>query len=739
MDRHDGLSQRYLSEAAVGGRLLPGTTAAAAVVDEAPARKRTLWPVVSAAFGLGVLLFWYTPASLYANNERQFYFPLLQILPVLVAPLALTVVVLVVPALVMPAQVRRLYAAFLACVMAYLWVQGFLLVRDFGLLDGEIELPSFAPGPVIVSAVIIVSASVLLSFRVMRAAVVLAVFSAALLTHLGFLLASDSNPVRTLAPSRLGSVYELGAENVIVVLLDALQSDVFAQVLRDRPDINARLDGFTYYPNTLGVGRSTYVALPTIHSGRLHQPGTSMQEHFDRSIGRDSFLTDLADAGQQVTLLNPVAGVCPRRIDACVPYDESRTTSSTVRLVKQSAELVDLALFRLAPPELKGAVYNADQWRLQALFDASSTNVASDAALRDFTTHLEVGESGKTAKFLHLQSTHAPATRRSDCSLREKPLAITRKTALEVSTCALTRVGALVDELKRLGAYDKTSIVVLSDHGYRAGRVPSPRVESSSWKDLIGNANPLLAVKPAGARGRLRSSDAEMSIADVKGIICSLTQDCANTAVDWRTPDGDRPRFFMTYSWRDQSWFAPTLIGEQRFEVRGPMFEPASWRELPKGSVPSISRLTFGRSDLPDHFSFGWGPIRGTEGGREWRWALGSQASLFLSLPDDADSRLELDVGSLPEHPRQAVTFEVNGRMLGKKRVRGSSDRISLVVPRGAAGKDIDEIVMSFDAHRTGEPEAERHKRRLRSLAVRFDELRITYGDDGASPQPTQP
>src|SRR5688572_24204488 len=91
------------------------------------------WPVAVVAFTLALLVFCYTPAFLYAENVQQFYFPLIQLLPLLVVPLLLTVLVVFVPSLLMPPRARRFYTAFLACLTAYLWLQGFLLVRDYGL------------------------------------------------------------------------------------------------------------------------------------------------------------------------------------------------------------------------------------------------------------------------------------------------------------------------------------------------------------------------------------------------------------------------------------------------------------------------------------------------------------------------------------------------------------------------------------------------------------------------------
>jgi hypothetical protein len=422
-------------------------------------------------------------------------------------------------------------------------------------------------------------------------------------------------------------------------------------------------------------------------------------------------------------LLNPIMALCPTGVETCLNYDANHRSTPNTRRIGQSAELVDLAFFRLAPPELKASVYNENRWQIRSHFEVASPEESSDLALEDFAAHVRRGAAGKTATFLHLFSTHAPASRHADCTPLETPLPITRTTAMGVATCALSRVGALMENLEARNLSDQTSVVLLSDHGYRPGTVPSPRTDDPNHSTLLGNANPTLAVKPAGRGGPFATNDAQLSLTDVRTIVCDLTDACP-TAYDWRRPDPARTRSYMAYEWSDAFWSAATLKGERRFEVRGEITDPSAWTELERGELPFVSQLTFGSDDSAANFGYGWGPVQATEGD-DARWALGQRASLMLNLPAEAATELRFRVGALPEYDRQAITFKLNGTEIGRADVRGLNDEISVVVPAGVADEDIDELLMSFDQYRDPGADENRHRRLARAFAVRFDHLEV--------------
>ncbi len=118
-------------------------------------------------------------------------------------------------------------------------------------------------------------------------------------------------------------------ENVLVVLLDGLESDIAAghhpQVLvRSR----RRSRAFEYYPDTAGAARTTFLSLPAIHSGAVYSPTRTPAAYFLDAIKRRSFMNRFAAAGFDTVLVNPVESVCPARVRSCV---RPRRNCSTLR------------------------------------------------------------------------------------------------------------------------------------------------------------------------------------------------------------------------------------------------------------------------------------------------------------------------------------------------------------------------------------------------------------------------
>ena len=64
--------------------------------------------------------------------------------------------------------------------------------------------------------------------------------------------------------------------NVLVVLLDGLQSNIAADLLEQRPALRAAFVGFSFYPDTLGAAPTTFLGLPAIHSGEVYTGRTTL-------------------------------------------------------------------------------------------------------------------------------------------------------------------------------------------------------------------------------------------------------------------------------------------------------------------------------------------------------------------------------------------------------------------------------------------------------------------------------
>jgi hypothetical protein len=67
-------------------------------------------------------------------------------------------------------------------------------------------------------------------------------------------------------------------QNVILVILDTFQSDVFDDILKTDPQIVTKLKGFTFYPNTLGGFPTTYASVPLMLTGESYQNQEPIQD-----------------------------------------------------------------------------------------------------------------------------------------------------------------------------------------------------------------------------------------------------------------------------------------------------------------------------------------------------------------------------------------------------------------------------------------------------------------------------
>ena len=320
--------------------------------------------LTGAALALGVL-FLHVPAALWAGNvaEHQFaYWPFLGLgVCALLTGLALVALLLYL----MPPRMRAVAASAAGAVGVVWWLYGLLLVPDLPVLDGISPPITDADVPGIWELAVIIALTGLLSAAMWRHAVTatrtLLFLNAAL--AVASAVAVLSAPPRTWGAGDVAqsSVFRFSADaNVLVALLDGLQSNVAESEIRSDPAIAAALDGFALYRDTLGVAPTTFLSMPAIHSGMVYpghgDPGT----YFSGEIARHSFMTRFADAGYDATLVNAIAGVCPDRVHCTTATQLLGATG--VRLRNESLRLLDLSLFRIAPFHYKPAVYGDGRW-----------------------------------------------------------------------------------------------------------------------------------------------------------------------------------------------------------------------------------------------------------------------------------------------------------------------------------------------------------------------------------------
>lgn len=576
--------------------------------------KRPGWAtaaLVSLAFVAGPFLV--TPLVLHSANQLNFNVDLAQ---ALVGPLVLGLAAFLILTPLVQRSTRFAAVALGAAVL--FWIQGHLLVWDYGVLDGRAIDWSDRAWRGVLDGLLWVAVLVGAALGAARLRPLLGTIALALLAIYG-VTTGGSLLKRTPAPAfhhyTLDETHKFdfsGDRNVLLIVLDAFQSDVFQELLDTRPDLFGAFDGFTYYRNATSGFAKTYPSIPLMFTGEWYDNAEPILDFVERSFLERSVTVDLVNAGWRVDLFPDIPRV--------VHHDERVASNVIARndpvlVAEDSGRLADLSLFRVSPHFLKRFWLNDDQWRLSAAWGKAAREHGSDLPLRQVNHPngaarfaLSAGEYGRVAwdqpafKFYHLMVPHEPFLLREDFSVKRWPAGREGYTGQSAATIKVLE--HLLLALRDLGIDDRTTLVVVADHGggdYNAGvrrgtvvPAPDPAATPAMSAQYHASALPLVLVRPAGASGPLQVSDEPVSIGDVAATLAraaALPGDHAGAIGSPERPApgagdsgatgtaGERRYYF----YRHQGWEGAYLPPMEEFAVTGHSWDIDAW--APTGRI----------------------------------------------------------------------------------------------------------------------------------------------------------
>jgi hypothetical protein len=656
-------------------------------------------PIRDAWLRLGVLgalfassvVFIHVPISLWAGNVPEFQSRPSQFLWLGCAGVLASLLAVALLLGMAPRATRPVIASACCAIGVVAWVDAYFRVGSMRVLNGHdtpIDFQSGHPGWEMVA---VTAASALTALAIAKARRLATVALLTLNVGLGGLTTASvlrSRPARdvpSVAPGS-GILRFSSRENVLVVLLDGLESDVVDGIFRSEPPIKDAFDGFRFYPDTAGVAPTTFLSLPAIHSGTVYAPPAVPGEYFSDAIVRRSFMNRFAKAGYDTTLINPVEGVCPAHVAACTAA-ASLLRAPWSELKRESLQLLDLSLFRVSPALLKRRIYNEGHWLTSGRMDAPpeiEQVMDGNRLLAEVSERLTVADGAPTLKFLHSLSTHSPYVLSDDCHTYASA---SLDHLVPQSRCALLAVASLLERLKAKGVYDNSVILVLADHGVDPGIYGSDARDerSSRWALLAGAANPVFLLKPRGSRGLLRIERDAVYLPDVGAMLCALSSACrVRTPMPVPPTSRTRPRRFNDYEWKNEFWQRRAIAQVTPYEIRGPVLSFPSWRR--PGAVPDYhvgGAITCRAADDGlRFFQLGWIANDG-----ECR-ASSRLASIAIPIADRIETPLELiarvSVGLPPAVSQQDATWLANGRVLGTWRFDAGETNVErrLQIPR---------------------------------------------------------
>ncbi|MDY4534442.1 hypothetical protein, partial [Tractidigestivibacter sp.] len=373
--------------------------------------------------------------------------------------------------------------------------------------------------------------------------------------------------------------------NVVCFVLDMTDTADAEQAFADNPAMLDGLDGFTWYQNSVGSMIPTRYGIPSLLTGVRPKPGEGPADFLASMYTSSYFLDDVAAQGYTTGVYSDTADW----IEGWDGYLGQRVENfeSTSEVAKEALDwrgtlgvLYGCALYRDLPWVSKPFFwFYTDQINQGMVSSASAsspelTPYAMDdpayfAKLRE--RGLATNDEDASFRFIHLIGTHWPYT--MDANGNKVAESADWESQM---VGAFKIVRAYLDELRRLGLYDSTTVVITADHG--------------TWyltpDEIDGVSTPIIFVKPAQPAGAdsapCQISQQPVSHYDLQATMLKgmgAPQDVLdhygehNQAIEDRSDAPDRlRRYLMTTSngKLDTSW--------REYEVSGDSQDFSNWR-----------------------------------------------------------------------------------------------------------------------------------------------------------------
>jgi hypothetical protein len=497
---------------------------------------------------------------------------------------------------------QKLSGVFFAALSILFWVQGSILVWDFGSLDGRnIEWHEHQSKLWIDAITWLVLSGILLFVARKRSDLIIGaasfVFVLQVVTIVFSLLENSPALLARVNLPEADNIEDMPHfskhQNIIHIIADGFQSDVFEDLINS-PDLKGKyhkdLDGFVFYRETLGIFPVTRFSVPAFLSGNIYSNDKIKNDYIDDVLAGKTIMSVARDHQFEIDLVAEGDYHIARYVN--LPHNNIFDISKLLGLnsaLSDSGLLLDMSLFRVMPGLIKKYIYNEQKWRISHLFIQEEflqfKFFTSTIFLNYITSAMTADREAPVYKYLHVMNTHNPMVVTEDCKFAGGVMASSRQNLTFQSKCTLDTLSGLFNKLRELGVYDDALIILQGDHGGWVGVsrpgpdiiFPNGRIAEDWLKSL---ASPLLAIKRPKARGGIVTSNALASLVDIPDTINDImgwNADFDHMSLIKLDENEDRTRHFRFYFWQKDDWQAEYTDPILEFSIDGSHFE-AEWK-----------------------------------------------------------------------------------------------------------------------------------------------------------------
>lgn len=444
----------------------------------------------------------YAPLETYFAASDELWFGANDVILMSLAAFAVLALALFGLGMLLRGRARAALCGLFVGLSLALYAQGSFLNADYGRLDGmAIDWASFGSYPVwnaLIWAALLIAPAVLCAVFIRGAAgatrfvcVILCLAQLAGVIALGASApVKQEEKVPTLTDKYLFDISK--DKNVVMFLVDTFDTTSFGDMLDELPDIAERLDGFTWFTNSVGQYNMTSYAMPLIMSGECYTIQEYQGSFSEKAWENEKFFHSLKDEGYSLGIYTE-----PRYAYAS---QEGILDNALSQSMKPSSyptlwgKLMELAAFRYLPHSLKPLFASAGagfdtlvQGDVQTIYDYENESFLRK--LRSEGVNATLSEP--CLRMYHMSGMHVPYTLGADEKNGDEVLRNKQAATLMNAICDY------IDMMKAQGVFDSSMIIITADHGLK-------------YSDL----RPVLLVKRPGDKGALAKNAALVSQLD---------------------------------------------------------------------------------------------------------------------------------------------------------------------------------------------------------------------------------
>lgn len=313
--------------------------------------------------------------------------------------------------------------------------------------------------------------------------------------------------------SRQGG-YELSADiidnveysptrNVLLFILDNVDAHLATDLVTADPALATKFPGFVAYRNNIGMHDSTKLGVPGLMTGKYFEPGPGQLAKYILSVfGPDSALRAYQDreAAIYAMFCTSSYGYTTAKLDPSKRRIKSETKGPV--FLRKTAEvpyltLADAVLFRALPFVFKRQFLSTKLRQRDVIWNVDRQYDYEETVFPILASRPVSADPRPMFLKVHTHGAHCPYVSGID-----SPQAATSN--------ALVRLAGLFDALREKGIYDRSLVIVTTDHG--CGQYADD--PDAPWK-----MRALLWTKPEGRRDPYASCEVPTSHAKVAEVL----------------------------------------------------------------------------------------------------------------------------------------------------------------------------------------------------------------------------